>query len=71
MVKEKIFNAKFKENITQVLIIGQPDSKLFLVSNISYDRRLIKVYGLEGQFQRGHIIHFTNKGNIKVLASYQ
>ena len=57
----KIFNKKFVENETQVLLTGQEDSKLYIVKEIYADRRLIKVYGLEGSFQRGHIIHFTNK----------
>lgn len=54
----KKFNINFKENVTWVKLYGS--SIFYLVSSIQESRKLIKVKGLSGSFQRSHIEKYTN-----------
>ena len=51
------FNRLVKPDCTNVLINGA----WHLVKEIHETRKFIKVYGLMGSFQRGHVSKFTNK----------
>ena len=54
----KKFNKLFQANKTSVKIYGH--SELFLVTQIESHRKLIKIKGLLGSFQRGDVERFTN-----------
>ena len=53
----KKFNRLFKENITEVKILGE----WFRIKEINDTRINIKIEGLCGSFQRGHVEKFRNK----------
>lgn len=55
----KKFNKLFQANKTLVKIYGH--SELFLVTKIESHRKLIKINGLVGSFQRADVERFTNK----------
>lgn len=55
----KKFNKSFVANQTKVLIEGQEIWRM--VTEINDTRVNIKVSGLVGSFQRGHVEKFTNK----------
>ena len=54
---------KFDKRIkigTKVLLEGQTQWRA--VTGIHYTRKWIRVEGLVGEFQRGHVVKFSNKG---------
>ena len=51
------FNKLFNSITTKVEI----NDKLYEVKEVHASRQWIKVHGLNGSFQRGHINKFTNK----------
>ena len=53
------FNKLFVSNVTKVKISGFDE--WFLVTHINELRTHIKLSGLAGEFQRGHIKQFTNR----------
>lgn len=56
------FGRLFKENHTRVQIEGIDG--WYLIKEVHETRNWIKVYGVMGSFQRGHIYKFTNKDGV-------
>lgn len=54
----KKFNKNFVAGATWVQLQGEYGYRL--VKSLSESRLFIKVHGLEGEFQRGHVITYTN-----------
>ncbi|EOW9469110.1 hypothetical protein ACOCGZ_003066 [Vibrio cholerae] len=60
----KKFNKSFVSGQTKVQLSGEYGYRM--VKEVNETRNLIKVDGLSGSFQRGHIITFTNKANVEM-----
>ena len=53
------FDSRFVVGTTRVKVEGANEFRH--IKNIHETRKWIEVKGLEGSFQRGHIVQFTNK----------
>ena len=58
----KKFSKAFQANTTRVKILGQDTWRS--VTEINEQRSHIKISGMMGSFQRGHIATFTNKPEV-------
>lgn len=65
----KKFNKLFVAGQTKVQLSGEYGYRL--VKEVHETRNWIKIEGLSGSFQRGHIISFTNKENISMYPALE
>lgn len=54
------FNRAFKAGKTKVKI--EKNGAWLAIELIEHNRKWIKLVGIAGMFQRGHVITYTNKG---------
>lgn len=65
----KKFNSLFVANQTKVQLPGEYGYRL--VKEIHPSRQWIKIHGLDGSFQRGHINCFSNKSELEMFPALE